>query len=54
MGIEKIPNPMSFKLDNKKDMRVLKNSFGAKAMEESGYDVNKMFARMKVEQGSEI
>lgn len=54
MGIEKIENPVSFKFDNEKDMRVLKNSFGAKAIEEADGDVNKLFARMKIEQQSNI
>jgi len=50
MDIEKIPNPISFKLDNEDDMRALKNAFGAKTIEEANGDINKLFARLKVEQ----
>lgn len=33
MGIEKIPNPISFKLDSEDDMRMLKNAFGKQAID---------------------
>lgn len=50
LGIEKIENPVSFKLDNQDDMRALKNAFGAQAINEANGDVNLMYARLKVEQ----
>ena len=50
MGIEKIPNPVTFKLDNEDDMRMLKNAFGKQAIDEAQGDVNKLYARLKVEQ----
>lgn len=50
MGIEKIPNPISFKLDSEDDMRMLKNAFGKQAIDEAQGDVNKLYARLKVEQ----
>lgn len=50
LGIEKIENPVSFKLDNQDDMRALKNAFGAQAINETNGDVNLMYARLKVEQ----
>ena len=50
LGIEKIENPVSFKLDNQDDMRALKNAFGAQAINEANGDVNLVYARLKVEQ----
>ena len=50
MGIEKIPNPISFKLDSEDDMRMLKNAFGKQSIDEAQGDVNKLYARLKVEQ----
>lgn len=50
MGIEKIPNPVTFKLDSEDDMRMLKNAFGKQAIDEAQGDVNKLYARLKVEQ----
>jgi len=50
LGIEKIENLVSFKLDNQDDMRALKNAFGAQAINETNGDVNLMYARLKVEQ----
>lgn len=50
MGIESIPNPVSFRLDNEDDMRRLKNAFGKQAIDEAQGDVNKLYARLKVEQ----
>lgn len=50
LGIERIENPISFKIDNEDDMRVLKNAFGAQAINETNGDVNLMYARLKVEQ----
>ena len=50
MGIEKIPNPISFKLDSEDDMRMLKNAFGKQAIDEAQGNVNKLYARLKVEQ----
>lgn len=50
MGIEKIPNPVTFKLDSEDDMRRLKNAFGKQSIDEAQGDVNKLFARLKVEQ----
>lgn len=50
MGIEKIPNPVIFRLDNEDDMRTLKNAFGKQAIDEAQGDVNKLYARLKVEQ----
>lgn len=50
MGIEKILNPISFKLDSEDDMRMLKNAFGKQAIDEAQGDVNKLYARLKVEQ----
>lgn len=54
LGIEKIENPVSFKIENEDDMRMMKNAFGKKAIDESGGDVNKLYARLKVEQQSKI
>lgn len=54
MGIEKIPNPISFKLDSEDDMRILKNAFGKQAIDEAQGDVNKLYARLKVEQGYDV
>lgn len=54
MGIEKIPNPVSFKLDNEDDMRMLKNAFGKQAIDEAQGDVNKLYARLKVEQEYDV
>ena len=50
LRIEKIENPVTFKFDNKDDMRALKNAFGAAAINEANGDVNLMYARLKVEQ----
>ncbi|WP_106827665.1 hypothetical protein [Parabacteroides pacaensis] len=50
MRIEKIPNPITFRLDNEDDMRMLKNAFGKQAIDEAQGDVNKLYARLKVEQ----
>ena len=50
LGIEKIENPVTFKLDNEDDMRALKNAFGTDAINEANGDVNLMYARLKVEQ----
>lgn len=50
MGIEKIPNPVTFKLDSEDDMRRLKNAFVKQSIDEAQGDVNKLFARLKVEQ----
>lgn len=50
MGIEKIPNPISFKMDSEDDMRMLKNAFGKQVVDEAQGDVNKLYARLKVEQ----
>lgn len=50
LGIEKIENPITFKLDNEDDMRTFKNAFGAQAIKETNGDVNQMYARLKVEQ----
>ncbi len=50
LGIEKIENPITFKINNEDDMRALKNAFGAQAINETNGDVNLMYARLKVEQ----
>lgn len=50
MGIEKIPNPVTFKFDSEDDIRMLKNAFGKQAIDEAQGDVNKLYARLKVEQ----
>lgn len=54
MGIEKIPNPVTFNINSEDDMRMLKNAFGKQAIDESQGDVNKLYARLKVEQMSDI
>lgn len=50
MEIEKIPNPVTFKLDSEDDMRMLKKAFGKQSIDEAQGDVNKLYARLKVEQ----
>lgn len=50
MGIEKIDNPVTFKIDNPEDMRILKAAFGRDAIEKYQGDVNMMYARLKAEQ----
>lgn len=54
LGIEKIENPVSFKIENEDDMRMMRNAFGKKAIDDSEGDVNKLYARLKVEQQSKI
>lgn len=54
MGIEKISNPVTFKLDSEDDMRILKNAFGGQAIDEAQGDVNKLYARLKVEQRYDV
>lgn len=41
---------VTFKLDSEDDMRRLKNAFGKQSIDEAQDDVNKLFARLKVEQ----
>lgn len=53
-GIEKISNPISFKLDSEDDMRMLKNAFGKQAIDEAQGDVNRLYARLKVEQEYDV
>ena len=47
LGIEKIENPITFKIDNEENMRTLKNAFGAQAVKETNGDVDLMYARLK-------
>jgi len=49
MGLNKRENPISFKFDDKYDMKAFKNVFSKDAMESMNYDISKMFARLDIE-----